>query len=146
MNYVGGRQSKHLPPPVPPLLLPAHFLNCLPHPAPSLPASFPFPTLILLGFHPLSPSTAMASAVVILNHKCYTVKNFMFFENKMHQCCGENIVQSCQQYCSALLHLIAGWFRLINIVQYCWQPRTVLPSWHCCILVLKNLGTKFFFM
>ena len=29
-------------------------------------------------------------------------------ENRMQQCCWGNIVQCCQQYCSALLHLIAG--------------------------------------
>ena len=29
-------------------------------------------------------------------------------ENRMQQCCWGNFVQCCQQYCSALLHLIAG--------------------------------------
>ena len=29
-------------------------------------------------------------------------------ENRMQQCCWGNIVQCCQQQCSALLHLIAG--------------------------------------
>ena len=29
-------------------------------------------------------------------------------ENRMQQRCWDNIVQCCQQYCSALLHLIVG--------------------------------------
>ena len=51
-------------------------------------------------------------------------KNYHLFkvvENRMQQCCAARIVHSCQQYCSALLHLIAGWFRLNNAEQYCWQ-------------------------
>ena len=40
-------------------------------------------------------------------------------ENWMQQPCWDNIVQCCQQYCAALLHLIVGYFRLNNIVQYC---------------------------
>ncbi len=38
-------------------------------------------------------------------------KNYHLFkvvENRMQQCCAAHIVHSCQQYCSALLHLIAG--------------------------------------
>ena len=30
--------------------------------------------------------------------------------------------------------MIAGWFRLDNIVQCCWQPGTMLLQQHCCIL------------
>ena len=33
---------------------------------------------------------------------------FKVVENRMQQCCAAHIVRSCQQYCSALLHLIAG--------------------------------------
>ena len=29
-------------------------------------------------------------------------------ENSIEQCCAAHIVQGCQQYCSTLLHLIAG--------------------------------------
>ena len=44
---------------------------------------------------------------------CYTPKNYHLFkavENRMQQCCAAHIVRSCQhvQYCSALVHLIAG--------------------------------------
>ena len=35
-------------------------------------------------------------------------------ENSIEQCFAANIVQCCQQYCSTLLHLIAGLFRLNN--------------------------------
>ncbi len=41
----------------------------------------------------------------------YTAKNYDLFkvvENRMQQCCAAHIVHSCQQYCSALLSLIAG--------------------------------------
>ncbi len=41
----------------------------------------------------------------------YTARNYHLFkvvENRMQQCCAAHIVHSCQQYCSALLHLIAG--------------------------------------
>lgn len=55
--------------------------------------------------------------------------------NSLQQCRLENIVPSCQQHCSPLLHLIASWIRLINIVQHCWQPGTMLPQQHCCILI-----------
>ena len=57
----------------------------------------------------------------------YTPKNYHLFKvdkNRMQQCCAAHIVHSCQQYClwycSALLRLIAGWFRLNNAEQYCW--------------------------
>ena len=33
---------------------------------------------------------------------------FRVDENSLEQCCAAHIVQCCQQYCSALLHLIAG--------------------------------------
>ena len=54
----------------------------------------------------------------------YTPNNYHLFKvdkNRMQQCCASHFVHSCQQYCSALLHLIAGWFRLNNAEQYCWQ-------------------------
>ena len=38
-------------------------------------------------------------------------KNYHLFqvdENSLEQCCAANIVQCCQQYCSALLHMIQG--------------------------------------
>ncbi len=35
-------------------------------------------------------------------------KIILLFENRMQQCCAAHIVHSCQQYCSALLHLITG--------------------------------------
>ncbi len=41
----------------------------------------------------------------------YTAKNYQLFkavENRMQQSCAAHIVHSCQQYCSALLSLIAG--------------------------------------
>ncbi len=44
-------------------------------------------------------------------HADYTAKNYDLFkvvENRMQQCCAAHIVHSCQQYCSALLHLTAG--------------------------------------
>ena len=40
-------------------------------------------------------------------------------ENSIEQCFAAHIVQGCQQYCSTLLHLIAGLFRLNNTEQYC---------------------------
>ena len=40
-------------------------------------------------------------------------------ENSHEQCFAAHIVQGCQQYCSTLLHLIAGQFRLNNTEQYC---------------------------
>ena len=39
-------------------------------------------------------------------------------ENRIEQCCA-HIVQCCQQYCSALLHPIAGWIQAQQLVQYC---------------------------
>ena len=33
---------------------------------------------------------------------------FRVVENSIVQCCAAHVVHSCQQYCSALLHLIAG--------------------------------------
>ena len=33
---------------------------------------------------------------------------FRVDENSLEQCCAAHIVQCCQQYCSVLLHLIAG--------------------------------------
>ena len=33
---------------------------------------------------------------------------FRVDKNSLEQCCAAHIVQCCQQYCSALLHLIAG--------------------------------------
>ena len=48
---------------------------------------------------------------------------FRVDENSLEQCCAAHIVQCCQQYCSALLHLIvtAGYcnFTLNNAEQYC---------------------------
>ena len=41
----------------------------------------------------------------------YTAKNYelqQVVENRIEQFCAAHIVQCCQQYCSALLHLIAG--------------------------------------
>ena len=41
----------------------------------------------------------------------YTPKNYHLFKvdkNRMQQCCAVHTVHSCQQYCSVLLHLIAG--------------------------------------
>ena len=54
---------------------------------------------------------------------------------KQYACFGATLfdVVNNQQYCSALLHPIAGWFRLRNIVQYCWQRGTVLPPQHSWI-------------
>ncbi len=52
----------------------------------------------------------------------YTTKNYDLFkvvENRMQQCCAAHIVHSCQQHCSALLHLIqaaSGSTMLNNIV------------------------------
>ena len=50
--------------------------------------------------------------VNIMHNKCTTrVKTHNLFtvdENSLEQCCAAHIVQCCQQYCSALLHLIAG--------------------------------------
>ena len=66
-------------------------------------------------------------------------------ENRMQQCCWSNIVQCCQQYCSALVHLLAGSFRLNNIVQYCWQLGTMLPQQHCCILFSTTCYNSYFF-
>ena len=40
-------------------------------------------------------------------------------ENSIEQCFAAHIVQGCQQYCSTLLRLIAGLFRLNNTEQYC---------------------------
>ena len=36
-------------------------------------------------------------------------------ENSIEQGFAAHIVQGCQQYCSTLLHLIAGYFRLNNL-------------------------------
>ena len=38
-------------------------------------------------------------------------KKLRVVENRIEQCCAAHIVQCCQQYCSALLHLIAGWIQ-----------------------------------
>ena len=69
------------------------------------------------------------SALLLLNVRCHifgnlivlsvrfrslashTAKNYHLLkvvENRMQQCCAAHIVHSCQQYCPALLHLIAG--------------------------------------
>ena len=58
-------------------------------------------------------------------------KNYQLVQvwwNRVEQCFASHIVYSCQQYCSPLSHLIAGWFRLSNIVQYCWQLGSMLPT------------------
>ncbi len=52
----------------------------------------------------------------------YTPKNYDLFkvvENRMQQCCAAHIVHSCQQYCSALLHLNQPAIRLNNAEQHC---------------------------
>ena len=50
--------------------------------------------------------------VNIMHNKCTTrVKTHNLFrvdENSLEQCCAAHIVQCCQQFCSALLHLTAG--------------------------------------
>ena len=61
--------------------------------------------LITMGHHrPLS-------LVLLFFHLLTRVKTHNLFrvdENSLEQCCVAHIVQCCQQYCSALLHLIAG--------------------------------------
>ena len=39
-------------------------------------------------------------------HKTHNL--FTVVENSIVQCCAAHVVHSCQQYCSVLLHLIAG--------------------------------------
>ena len=43
-----------------------------------------------------------------LNTRQKTHNLFWPDENSIEQCCAAHIVQGCQQYCSTLLHLIAG--------------------------------------
>ena len=52
----------------------------------------------------------------------YTAKNHEFLkvvENRIEQCCAAHILQCCQQYCSTLLHLIAGLIQAQQLDQYC---------------------------
>ena len=81
-------------------------------------------------------------------HEYYTAKSMTcsikVVENRMQQCCAAHIVHSCQQYCSALLHVIAGWFRLNNAEQYCWQLWTMWAAQHCCILFSTTLNKSSF--
>ena len=56
----------------------------------------------------------MLSACVVLHGKKLRV-----VENRIEQCLAAHIVQCCQQYCSALLHPIAGWIQAQELVQYC---------------------------
>ena len=46
-------------------------------------------------------------------------KKLRVVENRMEQCFAAHIAQCCQQYCPALLHLIAGWIQAQQLVQYC---------------------------
>ena len=55
--------------------------------------------------------------------------------NRIEQCFAAHIVHSCQQYRSALLHLI----RTQQYVHYCRQLRTTWPTQHCLILVYTML-------
>ena len=67
----------------------------------------------------------------------YTAKNYelqQVVENRIEQCCAAHIVQCCQQYCSALLHLIAGYIQAQQLVQNCWQQLTIWAAQHCSIL------------
>ena len=43
-----------------------------------------------------------------LNTRQKTHNLFWPDENSIEQCCAAHIAQGCQQYCSTLLHLIAG--------------------------------------
>ena len=58
----------------------------------------------------------------------------MVIENKIEQCCAAHIIQCCQQYCSALLHPIAGLIQTKQLVQYCWQHWIMWAAQHYSIL------------
>ena len=66
-------------------------------------------------------------------------------ENSIEQCFAAHIVQGCRQYCSTLLHLIAGQFRLINLfsivdnLEQCGQHNIV----QCCFHQART-GCAFF--
>ena len=52
---------------------------------------------------------------------CRKARNWKnILKTGFEQCCAVHIVQCCQQYCSALLHLIAGLIQAQQLVQYCW--------------------------
>ena len=62
---------------------------------------------------------------------------------KMQQLCGSNIVSGCQEYFLALLNLIAAWFSLRNVIQYCWQTRPYNLFASCFNLcIIKQLPTQ----
>jgi hypothetical protein len=72
-------------------------------------------------------------------------KNYHLFkvvENRMQQCCAAHIVHSCQQYYSALLHLIAdlradlgSMNNIVDNYEQCGQH-----NMHYCILFLTTLN------
>ena len=76
----------------------------------------------------------------VLPTRVKTHNLFRVDENSLKQCCAAHIVQCCQHYCSTLLHLIAGQFRLNNAEQYCWQHWTMWAAQHCSRLFSSTLN------
>ena len=60
-------------------------------------------------------TTSFQSGDLIIRVKTHNL--FRVDENSLEQCCAAHIVQCCQQYCSALLHLTAGYFTLNSAEQ-----------------------------
>ena len=68
------------------------------------------------------PSVRVYVQKFLMASFAYTAKNYelqQVVENRIEQCCAAHIVQCCQQYCSALLHLTAGYIQAQQLVQYC---------------------------
>ena len=62
------------------------------------------------GLTPLTPQKSAHEYVIVIRYTSKIAYSNLFraIENSIEQCFATNIVQCCQQYCSALLHLVAG--------------------------------------
>ena len=74
----------------------------------------PSPVSILLLFFVVKSTLGSFIRVIDLHGKKLRV-----VENRIEQRFAAHIVQCCQQYCSALLHPIAGGIQAQQLVQYC---------------------------
>ena len=82
--------------------------------------------------------------VTLTKESNYTAKNYHLFmvdKNSIKQCFPVHTVHSCQQYCSALLHLFLD-------QQYCsilFTTMNNVAAQHCLMLFLPNLNKLMIF-
>ena len=93
-----------------------------------VPATFPRRSYVVFGVAIFFFDLPLATSLVAHGKKSRVV------ENRIEQCCAARIVQCCQQYCSALLHPIAGWIQVLNIV----------VVYSVLLKTLNNVGTTLF--